>query len=568
MGHYSNNRDHSTTFPYDEWETDREDTRESRNFTKLGTPPLILPLSIFVNGLLEILQVLLTRFPMENHFFDVVLPFGLFYIGRSLTLALGFMLIYLAFRLYQRRRMAWWLALAATMVAIVVHLLQWRLWYTVFTPILTMTLLLFYHERFTVRAEPRSLKQGFLLMGMSILLAVGYGTLGFYLLDKRDFGREFYLSDALIRTLREFTLMGNSDLQPNTRHARWFIDSLRLMGILAAFWAAYSLFRPVTYRFVTLPHERHSVQEIVVRYGCSSYDFFKLRDDKSYFFSKTKQSFIAYKSLMGVAISLGDPVGPNEEIEDVTKDFLRFCSDNGWIVTFLLPDLIPMYRKLDCTVLKIGEGAIVDLNTLCSITANKKYFRYIRRKLEEMGITYNRYYPPHNQKLIDELKDISDDWLSMPGHREFGFFQGTFSREYMNSTTIDVLRNASGEAIAFVNEVPSYRPGEATVDMMRHRNGMHWGTMDFLFLRLMQQLKADGYTTFYLGMAGIVDNPGQSMMEKAIHQLSSHLNWILRAKGMRQFKDKFRPSWEDRYLVYSGNPFSLAKIAIAMLRII
>ena len=39
-----------------------------------------------------------------------------------------------------------------------------------------------------------------------------YGTIGFWLLDKRDYGISFSVLDSFIRTLHEFSLIGNNEL--------------------------------------------------------------------------------------------------------------------------------------------------------------------------------------------------------------------------------------------------------------------------------------------------------------------------------------------------------------------
>jgi phosphatidylglycerol lysyltransferase len=537
---------------------------------KRDWPIWLVTLATFSNGLVSVFRVLLTRFPPHKHFLDVPFPIYLYHWSRSMTLVLGFILLYLSFRIFQRRRIAWGLATIGSGLAILAHLGQWRLWYTASVPALTLVLLLVSHRRFSVRSEFRSIVQGLTLMGISVLIAVTYGTFGFWFLLPNDFGINFHLWDALVRTLREYSLWGNADLIPHTRHAVWFLESLHFLGITAGLSAAYSLFRPVAYR-LAFPHERSRAKQILAQHGRSSYDYFKIWPEKSYFFSDTHASFIAYRTVMGVAICLGDPVGPDEELEETTRSFLSFCNDNGWLACFLFPDLLPMYEHLDLSVLKVGEEAVVDLEHFSTKTANVKYFRYVRRKFESEGYRLERRVPPHPPFLLDEAQEVSTEWLELPGHREIGFAQGYFERDYVSQTPLVVLRDPSGRLIAFVNEVPSYRPGEATFDMMRHRQGIPSGTMDYLFRELMLILERENSKSFNMGFApfaGVGMKPGATMTEKAIYQMSQHLNWLVHAKGLRQFKNKFKPSWEDRFIVYQGLPFSLPKIAIALSRVL
>ena len=407
------------------------------------------------------------------------------------------------------------------------------------------------------------------LFVISIVVAVAYGTLGFWLLTKRDFGMNFNLFEALVRTLRQFTLVGNADLVAHTRFARWFLSSLDLMGILAALFALYSLFRPIAYRLGVLPRERAEAAAVLTKYGRSSYDYFKNKPDKSLFFSRSRRTFINYHTVGGVALCLGDPTGPEDEIEPTARAFLDFCSDNAWIAVFLVPDGIRMYQKLGMSALKIGEEAIVDLAGFGATTMSRKYFRYVRRKIEGEGFKFMRSKPPHSPELLDEVENVSRQWMTLPHHREFGFFQGEFSRAYISETGLAGVRDSTGKLVAWVNEVPSFRHGEATFDMMRHLPGIHWGMMDYLFANLMLALKQEGYTTFDMGLAplaGVGEHPQATVVEKAVHQIYEHIGRVVSMKGLRQYKLKFEPSWEERFMVYQGGAVNLPRIGFALIR--
>lgn len=121
--------------------------------------------------------------------------------------------------------------------------------------------------------------------------------------------------------------------------------------------------------------------------------------------------------------------------------------------------------------------------------------------------------------------------------------------------------------IAFVNVIPSYRPGETTIDLMRHQPEAPNGTMDFLFIELQLLLRERGFRLFNLGMApfaGVGEEPGASREERAAHYLSEQLGRWVSYKGIRSYKDKFGPTWEARYLVYQGGPVGLVKTALAL----
>jgi phosphatidylglycerol lysyltransferase len=534
-------------------------------------PVWLVALTTLANGLLGIVSVLVVRFHDKPALFTMPLPFGLYHWSRSLTLLFGFVLVYLSFHLLQRRRVAWSLALGGAVLAAVAHVGRGHLWYATLAPAGLVVLLLLFSQRFTVRSEPRSIVQGVGLMLLSLLLALAYGTLGFWLLDKKDFGLEFSLTDALVRAVRQFSLVGNSDLVAQTRHARWFLDSLDLLGLAAGAFALYSIFRPVAYRLRTLPQQRALMKSILEQYGGTSLDYFKLWPDKSYFFSADQQCGIAYKTAGGVALALGDPVGAAEGLENTTRAFLRFCADNGWEVAFhqAQPDLLPLYHRLGLGFLKIGEEAIVDLERFPDTVQHSKHLRHDRNKFEKEGYQLVRHLPPHEPALLAQVKEVSDEWLQIPGRRERSFSLGYFDPDYLNEFSLALVQDPAGRIIAFANEVRSYRPGEATIDMMRHRLDAPNSTMDYLFIALMLALKEAGYRTFNLGMApyaGVGDEPGASLEERVAHELAEHITRFGSYKGMRDYKAKFGPEWEDRFLIYQGGPLALARTALALVR--
>ena len=113
--------------------------------------------------------------------------------------------------------------------------------------------------------------------------------------------------------------------------------------------------------------------------------------------------------------------------------------------------------------------------------------------------------------------------------------------------------DASGAMLAFANIIPSYAPNTATIDMMRHRKEAPHGVMDFLFLKLFEYNRAEGFHYFSLGATPIITpDPGEkaTLEERAFYQLTNYLDGMFSMRGLRQYKEKFATLWEPRYLVY------------------
>jgi phosphatidylglycerol lysyltransferase len=136
------------------------------------------------------------------------------------------------------------------------------------------------------------------------MAALIYGVAGFWFLDTREFGINFMIGDSIRHTLSFLSLMGDPAIVPRTQHARWFLDSLNVMTTAAMVYALFAVFRPVVYRFRTLPNERKLAEDITARYGRSSLDFFKYWPDKTYFFSESRQCYISFRVGGGYAVAL------------------------------------------------------------------------------------------------------------------------------------------------------------------------------------------------------------------------------------------------------------------------
>jgi phosphatidylglycerol lysyltransferase len=66
--------------------------------------------------------------------------------------------------------------------------------------------------------------------------------------------------------------------------------------------------------------------------------------------------------------------------------------------------------------------------------------------------------------------------------------------------------------------------------------------------------------------AGVGDAPGTPLEERAAHELAEHMTRFGSYKGIRDYKAKFEPGWEDRFLIYQGGPLGLVRTAVALVQ--
>lgn len=503
----------------------------------------------------------------SHHYANYILPLGARNIADFTSLFIGLLLVYLAYELSQRKHSAWLITLVAASVSIAVGIAFDE---PIVRGLFTITLvvvLLAGRDQFIVKSHATNLRSGLLALTGSIVFALAYGTLGFWLLDKRDFGINFSPLDAFQHTLGEYLLLGSGDVTPHTRFSHWFLESFSVVGVITVIYCLFSILRPLRYELSRLPAERERAENLLKTYGGGIDDYFKLWPrDKSYFFSSDGNAFIAYAVARGVAVCFADPAGKPESIALVIHEFRSFALSNGWLVAFIAASdqYQATYEHRGFDSILIGADAVVDVNQFVNETARNKYFRNIANRFQKSGATAQRYLPPHDPELIEELRYVSNDWLKIPGHKQWQFITGYFSSRYFENTPLFVIRDSEGRAVAFANEPPSFKAGEATVDLMRHKRNAPKNVMDFLFIKLIAQLQDEGVLRFNLGLSPLARQSFSGNSEKLLDYIYLATQRFIATKGLHQYKAKFDPTWEPRYVYYIGSGSSLPLIGLAV----
>jgi phosphatidylglycerol lysyltransferase len=491
-------------------------------------------------------------------------------LSRILAILIGFALIVSSLNIFKRKKRAWAIVMALSTFSAIFHLSREPNYEEALLSSALLLLLGLTRNIFTVKSGRPELRSALLRLVLSAAVAIGYGTVGFWLLDEKHFGVNFRIGEAFGATLRFLSLSGDPRLSPHTQFGHWFVDSLYLITLTAGVYSGLVLFRPMLYRFRVLPRERALAREIVQQYARTPLDLFKLWPDKFYFFSSSCRSVIAYRVANNTALALGDPVGPEAEIGQTVSAFLEMCHENGWSAVFYqtLSDFVPAYRRLGLKKLKIGDDAMVDLLDFSLQGKGKRELRSKVRQLEGTGIHICEFQPPVPDRIIAQLKAVSDQWLQIPGRRERGFTLGQFDRDYLRSKPVLVVMDSNESVLAFINLI-SVDAREITGDLMRRRADAPNGIMDYLFIKLFQYAKEKGYTRVSLGMApmtGFQEREEATGEERAIHGLFQKLDFVFSFRGLHHYKAKFATSWEPRYLVYR-NALELPRTALALRRL-
>jgi phosphatidylglycerol lysyltransferase len=526
-------------------------------------------------GVINLLSAVTPSLPERREWLSLFVPFEVRAGGHLFAALAGFVLLTLAANLLRRKRIAWLLTVTLLVLSILSHLLKGLDYEECILAGVLLLQLILMRDLFTAQSDRPSIAQGIRVMLGAVLFTLAYGTAGFYILDEhfKVNGQpiNFGLIRSILQTLAMFLTEDNAGLEPQTRFAQFFADSIYIVGASTLAYALLMLLRPVLLRGdpATLT-ERQKARAIIDQHGQSSLARLSLLKDKAYYFSPSGQSVVAYVAKGRAAIALGDPIGPLSDRLEAIIGFEHFCDRNDWFATFYetAPDQLPLYASIGFHAIQIGEEAIVDLHTFNLKGKTKQDLRTAVNRLTRTGHRVAVYEPPIHEDVLMQLKPVSDEWLQQKQGAEKQFSIGWFDKDYLGECYIAVVYDGHGKAVAFANLLAGYQRQEVTVDLMRHCQNIEKGTMDFLFVSILQHFQQLDYDSFNFSLsplAGVGTHPDAQRVEKGLHYFFNHLNQFYNFKGLHQFKEKFQPRWEPRYLVYHSLTM-LPDIAVGLVR--
>jgi phosphatidylglycerol lysyltransferase len=523
-----------------------------------------------IGGLILIFQATLIGY-RSTYYLYTLLPLGIYRANRVVRLVVGFTILFFSANLLRRRRVAWLVVLAGSILAMALHLAYVRTWYAMVLPLLTIATLLVYRDEFQVESESDSLKTGLLLALAVVVGSITIAALAYFFLDVRQFGREISLGESFTIATKQLFLLGNPGLVPRTRYAHFFIDLIDVLGILALGGVLYSLFRPLQARLAR-PHELELATEIIHNQADNPFEYFKLWPPKALFFNAQHSALIAYGVRGNIALAFKPPVGPADQIAGLVGAYDRHCRQQGWLPAYLNVGgaHLQMFKDLDYRTAKAGECAVVNLAHFVSHTRQQKPFSYLGRRFERDGIRLKVYEAQQGSQFYRDLRQVSDAWLGLPNRHEQGFSLGYFNVAYLTQCRIFTLEAAEGQILAFANQLPSAGTEEATIDLMRYRPDAPNSSMDELFAQIFEWLHEHGYSRFNLGLAplaGVSEMTNKTSEEWVMGQMYENISSVFSYKGLRQYKNKFEPVWEPEYIVYRGVVTDMLRIARAYTRL-
>jgi phosphatidylglycerol lysyltransferase len=528
-------------------------------------------LLIFGLGIVNIISVLTPALPERLKILDDYLLADIVSFSNSFVLIAGMFLLVTAAFMLRGLRTAWWFALALSIISIFGHITKGIDYEEATIALLVVGSLIATRKEYYVKTNPRLGTVGIQTSLLSIAVVMFFGTVGFFLLDKKHFQIDFNVFQSFKYTLQNFFLIGSKNLIAYDSFARDFIYLIRISGFISITFLVYTLVRPYIIRIAPTGEEISRARTLTQQFGKSSLDYFKTYSDKLIFAPNEVNAYIAYRVSKNFAVVLEDPVSENNnEMKKCIISFSKFCYDNGLREVYyrVSKESLPVYLELSKKSLFLGQEGVVDLNSFSLEGGERKSIRNALNKITEQGYITRTNNPPLSDGLVQKLKAVSEEWLKLTGRDEIIFSQGMFAEKEIKYQVTITVENREEKIIAFLNTIPDYVKNEGTYDLLRKTADAPNGIMDYMLVELFKYFKVCGIQYVNLGFAPMsgLDDP-HNFPERSMKFAYEKIRSFSHYKGQREYKEKFNPHWHDKFLVY-GNDYDLLQVPAVLAGVI
>lgn len=488
--------------------------------------------------------------------------------SRSLVLVSGFFLVSVAWNMSRRKKMAWLVTVWLLIISMVSYFFKGLDVEEISITIILLALLWYFRRDFTVKSDPTAFER--LLSSAPVILALFcvYAIIGFYLL-RGDYRPEFSLEKVIYDTINIITLQGSKYYTPTTMRATYFIDSINIVAGAVILNMGFNIMRPYIIPETTT-WEKQLAREILKNHGYTTFSYFTLGDDKSYYFNEGSSAYVAYVVKQGVALAAGDPVGPIEEISGMVNGFKSFAEENGWVPVFNTVEerFSPIYDEAGFKLLKGGEEAIIDLTAWDMKGKAKEDLRTAYNKGKRLNWQFKVYDSEiKDETVINQIRAINEAWLREKYGGEMGFMMGITPIFGGSETLVATVSDGEGNLMAFMTLAPIYGRQGWIGDHVRRNEKAPNGVIDFLMVSLILTLKDQGFKMLSMGEAplhGVGEQDSNRLtLERLMRLIYENFNSVYHYKQLYEYKAKWRPMWEDRFIAY---PYTIAfpRIVVAL----
>lgn len=312
-------------------------------------------------------------------------------------------------------------------------------------------------------------------------------------------------------------------------------------------------------------------QAVIRAHGGGSLSWMATWEGMEYF--RAGSSLVPYQRHLGVAIVLGDPLGPVSDAKRAIEEFVHAAERDALVPCFFSAsshsrEAVPApWRGL-----VIADDTIVDLPGLEFVGKPWSHVRAALNRAERERVSFRMTtFTAEPWGVRQQLRAISESWVGEKDLPEMRFTLGTLHEAEDPAVRLALAVSEVGDVEGFLSWLPIYGPGAThrgwTLDLMRRREGGFGPVMEYLIGASARTFAEEGAQILSLSGAPLSHEASEEEGQIAhlLGRLSGALEPVYGFASLHRFKQKFNPRYEPIYLLYRDEG-DLARIGPALVR--
>lgn len=290
------------------------------------------------------------------------------------------------------------------------------------------------------------------------------------------------------------------------------------------------------------------------------YDSFLVLQKKNNYFTSKKNGFLAYRKINKDLFIVGGLISPNKK--ELLKEFQIFCNKNkikNYCFVGIKNSDLNLFSKNHC-VNPFEQEALIypqqktHYSHSLNHAINKSKKELIFKELNHFQILDRLY----------EINYISKQWQG--NKKELEFILETFNLDHLKQKRFFCALNKKTNRIeGYIICNPNYGKNSYETDIFRRKKNCNKNTMEFLVFNIIKRFESENIKEFSLSnvvgkiptVKKVTKFKSSMMAHFILKQTYKQKNIIFNSRNLALFKDKFKPTWKTRYIVFKKKPTAI-----------
>jgi len=351
-----------------------------------------------------------------------------------------------------------------------------------------------------------------------------------------------------------WSMIGQDVAVPSSEFSRGLVATLTVGSVLTLAALAWALLRPPRGGATSSDREWREAKRLVATAGSDSLAYFALRRDKRYFFDDGHTAFLAYRSVAGIALVSGDPVGEAASVPALLEDFTAYCRRQAWRVAAIGvgAELRARWEEVGLKTIYVGDEAIVRPSSFSLEGRAVRKLRQSVNRLERLGYRVEmRRADELDAATLAAVVEVSEIWRGGQPERGFSMALDDVRSPDLEDTLFVLGRGPDDRLAGFLHFVPVPATGDLSLSGMRRLPDTPNGFNEFLVSSLLSWARERGVGRVSLNFAvfgSLLREEGSGPATRVTRGALRYTDRFFQVERLLNFNRKFEPEWVPRYL--------------------